>query len=341
MLTLHRRTLLRLGAAASLSAAPLAGAGRATARAAFTGPIDEQGFVRIGGIDQWIGIQGPDVSRPAILYLHGGPAEAQSPFMKEFLPWEQGFTVANWDQRGSGKTYGRNGPSTPDMTLEQMTQDAIEVAEHVRQRLRKRKIILVGQSWGAALGVHVVKQRPDLFGAYVGTGQPVTWALSQESVEQYARQQLTAANDQAGLEALDDAQTLPIDDLRRVAATRQWRMAPSDLDYLKIQAPFAGLPASATGWVAGGGFSMPKLLPYVFGLDLPKLGYDFALPMFVIQGRSDHITSFAAAEDWIQHLHAPARGFIPIDGGHFACFTSATAFVAALTTQIMPYARDV
>jgi hypothetical protein len=69
-------------------------------------PIDESGFVRIGGIDQWIAIQGRDIINPAIVHLHGGPAEAQSPFLNQFVPWERHFTVINWDQRGSGKTYG-------------------------------------------------------------------------------------------------------------------------------------------------------------------------------------------------------------------------------------------
>src|SRR6185312_13026720 len=130
---------------------------------AAAGAVDETGFVRIGGIDQWIGIQGTDSRNPAILYLHGGPGEAQSPFLEEFVPWERDFTVVNWDQRGSGRTYGKNGPqtpglSTPEMALERVSQDAREVAEYACSRLARKKLILVGQSWGAELGLHVVKR---------------------------------------------------------------------------------------------------------------------------------------------------------------------------------------
>src|ERR1700722_19536206 len=134
-----------------LAGGALLGAGRAWAR---DGSIDESGFVPIGGIDQWIAIQGRDANNPAILFLHGGPGEAQSPFLKLFLPWEQAFTVANWDQRGSGKTFGRNGPLTPAMTLDRLVDDALEVAQHVCDRLGKKKVILVGHSWGSFLGVH-------------------------------------------------------------------------------------------------------------------------------------------------------------------------------------------
>ncbi len=77
--------------------------------------IDESLYVRIGGIDQFISIRGDDRTNPVILFLHGGPANAQSPFLQEFEPWEKYFTVVNWDQRGSGKTFGKNGPATPGM----------------------------------------------------------------------------------------------------------------------------------------------------------------------------------------------------------------------------------
>jgi pimeloyl-ACP methyl ester carboxylesterase len=333
----HRRRVLMMAAAAPLLA------GRA-AQAAASDAIDEQGFVRIGGIDQWIAIQGGSAANPAILYLHGGPAEAQSPFLKEFLPWEQDFTVANWDQRGSGRTYGKNGPSTPDMTPERMALDAIEVAEHVRKRLGKRKIILVGQSWGAALGVNVVKRRPDLFSAFVGTAQPVSWELSLQGVERYAREQATAAGDQAALKALDEAEALPVSDLRRMQASARWRMAPSDLEYLKIQGEFIGPPpppktGDVADWLAGSAFTIPKLLPAIVGLDIRSLGYDFALPVMVVEGRQDHITSFAAAQDWLGQVRAPAKAFVPIDGGHFACFTNPDGFVGALRQHVLPLVR--
>jgi hypothetical protein len=34
--------------------------------------VDEQRYVRIGGIDQWMAIRGEDRDNPALLFLHGG-----------------------------------------------------------------------------------------------------------------------------------------------------------------------------------------------------------------------------------------------------------------------------
>lgn len=97
MATLSRRRVLQLAISGSLVPA------RQTFAAAQG--IDERGFVTIGGIKQWIAIQGADRRKPAILYLHGGPGEAQSPFLDDFASWGRDFTVVNWDQRGAGKTY--------------------------------------------------------------------------------------------------------------------------------------------------------------------------------------------------------------------------------------------
>ena len=87
--------------------------------------------------------------------------------------WTRDFTVVTWDQRGAGKTYGRSGPLGAGVTIDRMVQDGIEVAEFLRFRMRKSKIVLVGLSWGSMLGVKMARARPDLFSAYVGTGQSV------------------------------------------------------------------------------------------------------------------------------------------------------------------------
>jgi pimeloyl-ACP methyl ester carboxylesterase len=305
--------------------------------------VDETGFVHIGGIEQWTAIQGSDARNPVILYLHGGPGEAQSPFLKQFLPWERDFTVVNWDQRGAGKTFGRNGPSTPDMTLDRLINDAIEIADNVRRRFSQRKVILVGQSWGSFLGINVIKRRPDLFHAFVGTGQLVSVAGTLADRVRWTRQQATAAGDQATLKALDDAAALPTD--RRVnaeaLATKNWIISPPDVPYGKMVTDFIAQRAKngdAADLVGGAQFSGSKLRSVTDTMDLRTLGLDMPIPIFVIQGREDHIAGFESAKAYVEEIRAPSKAFIPIEGGHFACFTNADQFVTALLERVRPLA---
>jgi pimeloyl-ACP methyl ester carboxylesterase len=55
--------------------------------------------------------------------------------------------------------------------LIEWAQDGVEVAEYLRQHLNQDRIVLVGHSWGSLLGLLIAKARPDLFYAFVGTGQ--------------------------------------------------------------------------------------------------------------------------------------------------------------------------
>jgi len=179
--------------------------------------IDERGYVSIGGIDQWIAIQGQDRSNPVILYLHGGPGEAQSPFLDQFASWERDFTVVNWDQRGAGKTYEKNGDGTPDVTLNRLADNALALTEYVLRKLDKKKLVLVGQSFGTTLGLMVVIRRPALYSAFVGTGQVVNRPLTLERQERWARHRAEAAKDAAGLKPLDAAAGSPL------PVQRAWR----------------------------------------------------------------------------------------------------------------------
>jgi len=307
--------------------------------------VDETQFAKIGEIDQFIAIRGEDRRNPVILFLHGGPADAQSPFLQEFVPWERDFTIVNWDQRGSGKTYGKNGPATPGMdtpvaALDRLTTDAIEVAEYASQKLEKRKIILVGHSWGAILGLNVVKRRPDLFYAFVATGLPVSWKQSLEDSETWARREAVSSHDESTLKALDEAASLRFDDMRRISASAKYRMTETDLAYLKMQQTAIGPDAPAKGdsadWVAGGAFTLPKILPVVFSFDARTMGTDFSLPIFVLQGRDDHVASFAEAQKYEGEIRAPRKALVPISGGHFACFTNSKEFVEALRSNLLP-----
>jgi len=299
--------------------------------------IDETGFVQIGGIDQWIAIQGENRNNPVILFLHGGPGEAQSPFLDQFKPWQRDFTVVNWDQRGAGKTFGRNGVTTPGMTPECFVEDVCEVAAHVCARLGQKKVILVGQSFGSLLGVQAIKLRPELFHAYVGTAQAVSIRESFLDLARFARAQATAIGDQATLQALDKAETLSglpkLGALRR--ASSKWAMAEADQPYVKMLDDFRA-HGDCADWIAGGRFSGSTVGMAMPAMDMRTLGLDMAVPFFIFQGRDDHITGAEPARAYAADIRAPAKAFVALDGGHYACFTSTDQFLGALKTHVLP-----
>ncbi|MFM9952373.1 MAG: alpha/beta fold hydrolase [Saprospiraceae bacterium] len=150
--------------------------------------ILEEKFILINGIEQWVTIKG-ESSKPMILFLHGGPGSPISPYSDNlYKDLEKDFIIVQWDQRGTGKTFGRYAPEelTPEyfktnpLTLDLMTNDGIELSEYLLKHLGKQKIILFGTSWGSALGVKIASKRPDLFYAYVGHSQIVNPSIDIE-----------------------------------------------------------------------------------------------------------------------------------------------------------------
>src|SRR5689334_13007637 len=101
--------------------------------------ISELQPVELGGYPQWLLIRGQDVSRPLLLFLHGGPGESNMWLahytMKEL---EKYFVCVNWDQRGTGKSF-RPGPNPESMTIDQFVQDTIALIELLLARFGQKK----------------------------------------------------------------------------------------------------------------------------------------------------------------------------------------------------------
>ena len=138
--------------------------------------IDSLEAVRIGGLDQWIHIRGQHAANPVLLFIHGGPGQAFIAMARTFqTPWEKRFTVVQWDQRGAGKTYARNDRDLQQrtMTVRQMQQDTLDMANYLRRRFKRDKIVVLGASWGSVLGLWLAHEHPEVVAAYVGVGQGV------------------------------------------------------------------------------------------------------------------------------------------------------------------------
>jgi proline iminopeptidase len=137
------------------------------------GSIATMEHVKLGGVDQWLVIRGNSVQNPVLLFLSGGPGGSELGRMRRFnQPLEERFVVAVWEQRGCGKSYDAINPKSA-LTVDQYVADVIELSDMLRARFHADNIYLMGHSWGSILGVRAVQQRPDLFYAYIGTGQMV------------------------------------------------------------------------------------------------------------------------------------------------------------------------
>ena len=307
--------------------------------------IDEGIYVEVGGIEQWVQIRGQDRNNPVILCLHGGPGASWLPLTPLFMQWERRFTVVQWDQRGAGKTVETTGDAVAEtMSVDRMAQDGLEVSEFLRNHLHKKKLILLGHSWGSILGIRMVKKRPDLFSAYIGTGQVSNVRRSLQLANDEAFRKARAADDSRAVRELQRIGPPPYDGPENLLALFHWlgsyggesdRIAVSSLGGLMFGAPNYSL------WDiynrARGFTRVPtwRLYREILSTDLSRLGPNFNVPIYFFQGADDEITLTAVTREYFDSIVGPHKEFVLLEGaGHFAVWSMHDRFLQELEARL-------
>lgn len=311
--------------------------------------ISEESFVVIGGIEQWIQVRGENRDNPVLLVLHGGPGWPNAVFTERLRSWERHFTVVQWDHRGAGKTLARNGKAgSGEMTFDRRISDAIELAEYLRQYLRKDKLILLAESMGTLTGIPLVKRRPDLFLACVVTDMYVDLVHNEALKYQLTLERVRASGNRKALAELEEIGGDPARwNLREWNVNMGWAFRTNvptpNLDRslllpLLLTSPIYGLRDVFT-LLDGFQWSTSQMFEEIMAYDARRLGTRFRVPFFIFQGESDVITLTGLAEEYFNEVEAPMKAFALIkESGHFAAFTHPERFLAELVTRVSPLA---
>lgn len=316
--------------------------------------VEELRPLQINGSKQWVSIRGRDRRNPILLYLHGGPGSPTMPEAYTFqAPWEDFFTVVQWDQRGAGKTYAANDPKAlaSTMTPEQMARDAEAVVSDLRQTYGKKKIFLLGHSWGTVLGLMLARRHPDWFYAYIGVGQVVNMRKSETDGYDFA---LAEARGHHNMAAEHDLLSLapypgPPDSLTfdRIGRQRKWLNYYGGLTYGRTDFAYDDEARSLSpdytdrdvaAIDSGSLYSLTHLLPMLASLDLDSVTV-FKCPIFLFEGRHDYAVSHAVSADWFRRVKAPAKRLVWFDNSaHMAMQEEPGRFLYHLITDVRPIA---
>jgi pimeloyl-ACP methyl ester carboxylesterase len=305
--------------------------------------IDEAMFVRIGGIDQWIQIRGQNRDNPVLLWLHGGPGFSTIVQTADFVSWEKDFTVVMWDQRGDGRTFEKYGRSIAGtMTMERMADDGIEVADYLRQHLKKDKIILLGHSWGSMLGIRMIAKRPDLFSVYVGTGQSVNLSRALEVSYPLILEKARALGNARAVAEIEAVGPPPYTSMQQWGIPIAWENrldGPTPrLSFLRVGG-IATLNLFHRYWWEGAVFSQQHMTAAMLAEDEPMIATRFNLPIVFIQGETDIVTPTVLAREYFDRIEAPKKEFVLLPArGHLAIFNARDDFLNALRAHVRPFA---
>lgn len=303
-------------------------------------------YVELGGIDQWISIRGSSARNPIILIVHGGPGFSNAAHTSAFDSWQDDFTIVDWDQRGAGRTFLRNGPDgSGQITIERIAQDGVQLAGWLIRHFERDRVVVLGLSFGSIVALKMVTTQPSLFQAYVGTGQLVNRADGDSLGYQEALREAQRVGNQEALRALKDLGPPPWPDARTWNAAKGWAgrlTRPEDRSSrIRLNAMMEDLlnrgytPEELQGIRDGARYSVSQLAPHRSEFDARVFAARIEIPVFVFQGENDLNTATGLAIEWFDALHAPRKELHIVAGGsHGAFYANSEEFLAFVVPRI-------
>jgi len=311
---------------------------------ALPGSIAEVNYLQLGGVDQWVMMRGENGSNPPLILLHGGPGFTEMRLFRHFnAPLERHFTVVNWDQRGSGKSFDRTIPKST-MTVEQFIADLDELVDTLRKRLGQRKVTIFGHSWGSALGVLYAARFPDKVAAYAGSGQIGDWPAGELSSYAFVLAELDRRNNRKALKELR-AIGAPPHTAKQLWVQRTWldRVTghPGGMSMWEFGRIVLGGPESSIfdlpNIQRGFRFSLDAMWTEVSALNLMKVVPALQIPVFFLLGRRDHQVPADTSAAYFNVLTAPSKRLVWFEeSGHEPFVDEPDKFNVAMVELVRP-----
>ncbi len=303
--------------------------------------------VNLNGSEQWISIRGKDVNKPVLLFLSGGPGGSQLVTERRALgALEDHFVVVNWEQPGAGKSFDAVTRST--LSPERYISDGIELVQYLRERFDEEKVYVLGESWGSALGIWMVQREPELFHAFIGTGQMVSFLETDMMCYEFA---LRVIEERGGFEKLEQLKKQgPPPYYGDGVAMKEAAFLMETFNYMNADPnitddgfnTFQDLASSEYGlydkvnWFRGALDTMNAVYPQLWDVDLREQAAQLEVPVYFLIGRHDVNAPPVIAEEYYKLLKAPHKEWIWFEhSGHNPWVTESALFVDVVVNTVL------
>lgn len=316
--------------------------------------VQETFEVDLGGTRQVVNVRGADRRNPLLVFIHGGPGAVEMPVAWSFQrPWEDFFTVVQWDQRGAGRSFPLNDPKTlaPTLTPARYRDDAIELIEQLRRRYGKAKVFVLGHSWGSIVGLDVAAHRPDLLYAYIGMGQVIDFRANERAGYAWVLEQARRDRNATAVAELEALRPYPGDgafDIDKMTTQRKWSIHYGGLAAGREDANFyfraprlspEYTPADIQAWGQGSAFTIATLFPQLSDVSFAALR-TLRVPVIMLLGRQDQTTPSALTAAWLDRLQAPRKTVVWLEhSAHLPMVEEPGRVLQALLVQALPLAE--
>jgi pimeloyl-ACP methyl ester carboxylesterase len=301
--------------------------------------IRREDRISVDGALLYLLVRGDDPAAPVLLWLHGGPGGAERPLFRLFNgDLERRFVVAYLDQRGTGRSYDPEADPKV-LTIARHLTDLARVVDHLNATLGRDKVILVGHSWGSALGMLYAKAHPEKVAAVVGVAQVVTPLAADQAQRSFVETEARRRGDADALNALAVLKGPPFataDELKLERLVDRFgglyhRRPNFALSVVRgVAAGYVG-PSEIPRMIHANNVSLEAMADEIYGLDLRRDAPGVKVPVVFMLGRHDRHVDSGQAAAYFADLDAPAKRLMWFENSaHNVPFEEPDLFNAAL-----------
>jgi len=182
----------------------------------------------------------------------------------------------------------------------------------------------MGHSWGSYLGIQTIAKYPENYMAYIGIGQISNQLESEKLAFDYLKGVAAEKNDEKLLKKLQQYNKLAPDfpsheylmDVRMDMNKYGVGMAHQDismLDMIKSVILFNGYTVTEKVNYTKGSLLSLDLFDNIIADNLFESAISFDVPIYLMHGKYDYVTSYALAREYLDKIEAPAKGFFTFD----------------------------
>jgi len=281
--------------------------------------ISRSEYVLVNGAKLYLLTRGANRRAPVLLWLHGGPGGAERPLFRYFnSELETHFVVVYWDQRGAGRSFDPEADPRR-LTVKQHIADLDAVVDHLRRRLGREKIALIGHSWGTALGLLYARDHPDTVSAFIGVNQLVSMRESQRAEYEFVQAEASRRRDNDALVRLREIGPPPfitVDHEQAMEALADgyggvFHKEPNRM-WVMVRGVFSGLvtPSEIARIHRGIHVSLQAMSAELLDLDLMRSVGSVNVPVLFFLGRHDRHVDSRLAAAYFEALEAPVKRLI-------------------------------
>jgi len=288
----------------------------------------------INGSSHEIMIRGNDSDNPIIIFVHGGPGCPEIPYAAKYEDLlETNFTVVNYDQRASGKSYHFFEDYT-NLSSDLLVTDLLALTDYISARLGQEKVILLGHSFGTYIAMQAAYKAPEKYEAYIGIGQVSNITESENDSLNYCISQAqnnSNTDDVLYLQGLTEKikngdMFTPRNYVTKYGGTSRLIDSPdgNNIDML-FSSEYNLLDVIRYNY--GLTYSQRILLKEVLENPLPNIVTNLKLPCYFIMGKYDYMTSSNAARNYFDMIKADKKEFIAFEqSAHYPQFEEKEKF---------------